>query len=78
MPITAIIEAAIDLAESIVGHIPEPDSEIRRAKLIGRMTARVATLEAMGHLSAHQAGELAKSKAILEQLHADVPEPTKE
>jgi hypothetical protein len=73
MPVIAIVAAAIELAEAIVGHIPEPDLEIRRAKLIGRMSSRVATLEAHGHLKPHQAGDLAKAKAILEQLHAAVP-----
>lgn len=78
MPVLAIIEAAIALAESVVGHIPEPDLEIRRAKLIGRMSAHVARLERQTELSPHQAGELARAKAVLEQLHATAPEPTKE
>ena len=33
MPVLAIISAAIELAEAIVGHIPEPDLEIRRSKV---------------------------------------------
>ena len=75
MPVLAIISAAIELAEAIVGHIPEPDLEIRRAKLVGRLSAKVARLEARRYLKPRQVGDLAKAKAILEQLQAPVPAP---
>lgn len=38
---------ALHLATAIVGHLPEPDPELRRARYVGRLAHLVARLEAL-------------------------------
>ena len=72
MPTTATdqIALALHLATSIVGLIPEPDPELRRARYVQRLTALVARLEARVALTPAQTGRLAGARAALDALDA--------
>jgi len=59
---------ALHLATAIVGHLPEPDPELRRARYVGRLTRVVVRLEALGELRPGQAARLAGARAALEAL----------
>jgi hypothetical protein len=59
---------ALHLAAAIVGHLPEPDPEIRRARYVGRLAHLVARLEALGELRPGQAARLAGARAALRAL----------
>ena len=62
---------ALHLATAIVGHLPEPDPELRRARYVGRLAHLVARLEALGELRPGQAARLAGARAALGALGAN-------
>jgi len=56
---------ALHLATAIVGHLPEPDPELRRARYVGRLTRVVARLEGRATLRPFEVARLAGAKAAL-------------
>jgi hypothetical protein len=65
---TGTFDLALHLATAIVGHLPEPDPDLRRARYVGRLAHLVARLEALGELRPGQAARLAGAKAALGAL----------
>ena len=59
---------ALHLAAAIVGHLPEPDPELRRARYVRRLAHLVARLEALGELRPGQVARLAGARAALGAL----------
>lgn len=62
------IAAALALIAELLSLVPEPDIELRRARIIGRLVRRIARLERVKVLTPLQAGRLAEARAVLGQL----------
>lgn len=62
------LSAALTLAAAIVGHLPQPDPVIRRARYVQRLTALVARLEAKPRLTPMQRGRLEGAREALRVL----------
>jgi hypothetical protein len=65
------LAALLALALAILGHVPPAAPAVIRARLIGRLTGRVARLEASRRrrpLSDGQAARLARLRAVLREL----------
>jgi hypothetical protein len=67
-PAQDALTLALHLAIAIVGHLPEPDPELRRARYVGRLAHLVARLEALSELRPGQAARLAGARAALGAL----------
>lgn len=66
-----VVTLALHLAAEIMGHIPEPDPELRRAHYVQRLARLVGRLEAraaLRPLTPAQVGRLAGAKAALATL----------
>lgn len=65
------LTAALTLAGAVVGLIPHPDPDVRRARYVRRLAALVARLEARETLTPYQRGRLEGARAALSVLTAD-------